>query len=526
MSYKLKLTDKDNSIEIPLNTTNNSEIKLYDNLYYTIKLYKDENEIFDPELTVNGKKLDKNKNSPTFEGYFGYIRIGVALPDSGQLTSEYINVITHDEKTYEFVKEMIEYIYSHWNDFPNKNILEKLGYNIHNSLKNYTPESLLKSIADCYEDNLKLFFANSRTKIIDKQTVDRLERLKHFSSDTLKYIFTHPAQLIEQKTGISIDGKSYVPQKTLISANSTSLDVHENQVVLSFLKYIIDYLDNPKKWVFEEGEYILGACLHSAITKEEYEPLDCTKATDLKNKFKALYRKYRRIFPYVKKIRLNSLPPMTHVFKNIPHYNSIYRHIKLWFDGGGISSVNNEKLRWILMTSSEIYEYYVLLKLNEDIKTGGYELIQEKSEFPKFLYYQKGNCKKYLYYQPKIYYLEGHKGVYKDDDEDICLRRNTKKSFTSDTTSGTPPYTPDFIIKEVDASGKATYEIADAKFSTFETVREFYRPECGFKYLLSVESTTVNAKISGLTLYYCKGEEIDEYDRTIKEPFIKISNLK
>ena len=106
------------------------------------------------------------------------------------------------------------------------------------------------------------------------------------------------------------------------------------------------------------------------------------------------------------------------------------------------------------------------------------------------------------------------------------MHRFSPSAFSGkDSTSA---YTPDYIIKTVDETGAVTYEIADAKFSDGETVYRRYMPECIFKYLASVkvdEEFAKNSTISGLTLYYCKGEEKDNSHPTIKNPYVKIVPL-
>lgn len=106
---------------------------------------------------------------------------------------------------------------------------------------------------------------------------------------------------------------------------------------------------------------------------------------------------------------------------------------------------------------------------------------RNNAAFPKYFYYEKGDEKKWLFYQPEIVYI--------GKPSDINLRRNTKISLggnAKNEESYTPSYTPDYIIKSMDGSGNETYEIADAKFSDFDTVKDYYLPAAAFKYILSV----------------------------------------
>lgn len=127
--------------------------------------------------------------------------------------------------------------------------------------------------------------------------------------------------------------------------------------------------------------------------------------------------------------------------------------------------------------------------------------------------------KKWLFYQPEI--------VYSGKPSDINLRRNTKISLggnAKNEKSYTPSYTPDYIIKSVDGSGNETYEIADAKFSDFDTVKEYYLPAAAFKYILSVRGID-NAVIEGMQLYYFKGNPKNDRHPTLEKPYTKIKYL-
>ena len=159
------------------------------------------------------------------------------------------------------------------------------------------------------------------------------------------------------------------------------------------------------------------------------------------------------------------------------------------------------------------------MKLDEELENDGY-VRKEKNPrtnaaFPKYFYYEKSDEKKYLFYQPEI--------VYSGKPSDINLRRNTKISLGSNTKSE-ESYTPDYIIKSVDGSGNETYEIADAKFSDFDTVKEYYLPAAAFKYLLSVQGID-NAVIEGMQLYYCKGHAKNDRHPTLEKPYAKIKYL-
>lgn len=527
MSYKLELTEEKSSTKliIPLqfnHKSSSSNITLFDDKKYSFKLYCDDAPIDMDVLYINGEKYEvqdlHTRECPSFEGYFGWIQIGI-LTNSQNLVSPFIQVDTYDANTYNSVKRMIQYISSRvesdaWHSLDYLGIDDKYRHN------NFTTQSLLHGIIKCYEENYKHFFTNSRIKITDKKMVDSFEKLKHISSETIKYISTHPEQLIRQKDlfGIKWQGESFVPRKTLIDTNGYSMDVYENQIVLGFLRYLLEWL-RKRETAQENNFFCFEDCFYEAQTKEE--KLSSEDIKTLTKRIETLYKKYKRIFGKIQNIKITSLPPKTHAFNNIMHYKKIYKYIKFWFSGGSINIAEKDSVMWKLMTSSKIYEYYVLLKLDEKIKGDKFVFLEAESEFPNLLCYKKGTEKKYLYYEPEIIFEES-----KIDDKGIHLRRNTATSISGINSNA--PYKPDYIIKSIDKNDNESYEVVDAKFSSFSTVRDVHRPKVAFKYLLSVHAINEEkAKIEGLKLYYCKEKNMnkDWLDPTIRDPYIKIIAL-
>ena len=525
MSYILKITsNKDDDVyDIPLSTgiiKKPDYVELYDNMHYEIQLFNDGIEIPYEKLFINKNGLDEQKKN-TFEGYFGWVQISVKNQEGVFLSSGYIYIMPKDKKVLEQLHNMVFYITkrSQKIKFPNK-IYELFGINSKGINKNFSTVSLLKVILDGYEENYKHFFANSRVKLTNVNVVDNIERLKSFSLDTVSFISTHPQYLAEEKskTGISYNGKSYLPQKTLVSSSEYSFDNYENRIVLGFLKYIIDQLKTKS---FERYQGFAYFCLNALEGKKE---VPFNEHSELLKKYCIIYEKYKKLFGFSPETVINTLPQMTHIFKNVHHYRNIYKYMRLFFLGGTICPSPSEKVMWYLDTSSRIYEYYVFLKLGEKIEEAGYTRAEIKpskrnESFPEYIYYEKGTEKKYLYFQPEIPYAD-----FWDYNCGVSLQRFTPVSFYSDKDSA-KEYTPDYVIKTVDKNGNETCEIADAKFSDFNTVRDYYMPPSVFKYLASVEAIN-GAKISGLTLYYCKGDEKELKEHpTIKKPSVKIVHL-
>ena len=360
MIYKLELTEEMSSKKLIIPLGNNpkpcsSDIALFDDKKYSFELYCNDVPISMEKVFINGEEYNihdlHKRKCPSFEGFFGWIQIRVPN-DSQILVSPFIQVDTYDEDTYNNVKNMIQYISlriktDDWHS------LDYLGIEDRYSHKNFTTLSLLRGIIGCYEGNYKHFFTNSRVRITDKKTVDAFEKLKYISSETIRYISTHPEQLIQQKgsCGLKWHGKSFIPRKTLIDTNGYTLDVYENQIVLGFLKHISEWLKRQetartnKFFCFED-------CFYESQTKEEKISSEDIKV--LSEKIESLYKKYKRIFGKIQNVQVVVLPPNTHVFNNIMHYKKIYKYIKFWFCGGSINIAEKDSVMWKLMTSSKI----------------------------------------------------------------------------------------------------------------------------------------------------------------------------
>lgn len=403
-------------------------------------------------------------------------------------------------------------------EFPGS-VCDLFGINFDGNNRNFKAEDILNSILKVYAENYRHFYNNSRARLTEIKSVDSIEKLTTFSQDTARFIVTHPQYLSMAKDGpVKFKSNTYIPRKTLVSSNRKSYDIYENRIVLGFLKYLSNLSTQGEK--FKDAMYIKKMISDPNTETERPEFGDVTELT---GKFHKMYEKYKKIFNNTADIAVDSLPQMTHIFKNVPHYRDIYKYILLFFAGGAINIPDDDKIRWNLVTSAQIYEYYVFLKLDEALEKDGY-VRKEKNPrnnaaFPKYFYYEKGDEKKWLFYQPEIVYI--------GKPSDINLRRNTKISLggnAKNEESYTPSYTPDYIIKSIDGSGNETYEIADAKFSDFDTVKDYYLPVAAFKYILSVRGID-NAVIEGMQLYYCKGNPKDDRHPTLEKPYAKIKYL-
>lgn len=516
MPYEFEIAFKEATYRFPASIQpikKSQKTKVFDNRHYTIKLFEDENEVADCQIYINGEAVDTDIQN-TFEGYYGWIKIS-AKTAAATISTGFIEVVTTDAAVSQQIHKMIQYIVYRLNriEFPG-NVNDLLGISTGGENKNFKTEDLLNRILKEYEENFRHFYNNSRATLSKASSVESIEKLKGFSQDTARFIVSNPQYLAEVKQGpVKFNKRFFSPLKTLVSSNRKNLDIYENRVVLGFLKHIIDWREGSESMLSFKDFFHLA---------NEGKELVFVEYSELQEKFRLMYQRYKSIFGDIKDVNVDSLPPLTHIFKSVNHYRSIYRYMRLFFAGGIISPTDEDAVRWYLDTSSKIYEYYVFLQLDEAIVNSGYTRNPIKKPsgnnlFPEYFYYEKGKEKKYLYFQPEIIF-DGY-----GDDKGIHLRRNTEVTLSGGNSKS--PYTPDYIIKDVDANNNEFYEIADAKFSDFSTVQDVYRPKAAFKYLVSVYALN-GAKISGLKLYYCKGNDKNRVPETLQNPYIRITPLK
>lgn len=523
MPYEIEIYNEDKEIyRFPASTTPIKKVeqeKLFDNKPYKLRLLKDGKEDNSASFCINDVNLDPFKLN-TFEGYYGWIKISASVPDFPKISTGYIYVTPKDEKVQAQIIKMIEYIVNRSKkiNFP-ENINDLFGIGTDGMNTNFKTVDLINRIYEEYERNFRHFYNNSRAKLSEVKSVDSIEKLSGFSQETARFIVTQPQYLTETAEGpVKFTDKNFKerffsPLKTLVSSNKKSFNIYENQLILGFLKHVIEW-NKDSEDVLSFKDYF-----HLA---NEGKTFDFIKKDELQKKLRLAYDKYKSIFGNVDAISVDSLPAVTHIFKNVNHYQNLYKYMRMFFLGGIISPSEENAVRWYLDTSSKIYEYYVFLKLDEAIEKDGFERIainQGDNILPKSFSYKKGAETKTLYYEPEIRFKRINSG--------LNLERFSPASlYYEDFQNGKIPlYTPDFVIKYIDGKGNEIYEIADAKFSDFNTVRNYYMPPSIFKYLASVEAIN-GAKISGLTLYYCKGDASETFEHpTIKEPDVKIVPL-
>lgn len=513
------------------NTTLYIQNKVYSDKTYSIRLIGNYTDILEANLFINGFNVDakfhdgefklNNDKNRLFIDTFGFVQLSLSvIYCDGRNTvyfSNFINVMIKDDASNISICKMADYIYNNQEKLLLDDKMKSLdNANLKDSIIKTleTQLDLIRGIIRSYKENYRYFKNNSKFKLVPNHRVDNFEKLKSVNDKTINYIIQNPNELTlsTNSTGIEIDKCRYLPHKTLINDNKRSLDLYENQVVLSFLETLsndisliqtevknrIDVFNDFK--TIDNG-YIISACMIYGATEKKLKDF-LSEISICKNEIIDLFRSYSNIFP-IKSIRIKSVPKPTHIFLTVKQYYSIFKGIKKYYKFG-IYNMERENFLIPFLANNQLYEYYVLLKLLNYLKQKDY-LLLEKSKYlykPNAKYYQNTRyCNTFnfqlrdkkvtLYYQPVIYLKPN---IHSNN---INILRNTRISMNNDKEMEGNYYLPDFIVK-IQNNDKSQYLIIDAKYSNQKNVKSFYFPNLAYKYLFSLSTLSPNDEILGL----------------------------
>ena len=383
------------------------------------------------------------------------------------------------------------------------------------------------------------------TKLQKTESVDSFEKLQSISSNTIRYISCHSDELIAVNyyTGIRYNKQYYQPNKTLIEYNTQSYDVYENQVVVGFLRSIVNEItkiinDIQERYYTESRAIIQEGYFDSMyqIFSRSIEKINTYTAMliDLKSQYQQLYFAFSNLLS-IKGYNVTAVPEYTPVFQSISAYNQIYRMIFKWFSCGNYE-LGKEELLLSFISTSKIYEYYCLIKLLRHFeKINNVKFIKAtnmnyhvtddlyiNTKYNNTFFYEKDDVNITIYYQPVIY--SNDLAI-----NNIFLFRNNAPNISDKTAI--PYYSPDYIIK-ISKESNSKYIILDAKFSSPKKIREKQLEHLVFKYLFSISPLKENDSVIGLYILCGKKSGSDRLDivhniarkiNKVVRPFVEIA---
>ena len=505
--------------------------KVYSDKIYSIKLSGNYSNVSDVNLFINGFDIGARYYNGEFKisedrkrvfiDTFGFVQLSLSVTYDDNSTSvyfsEFMNVMIKEDYLNQSIRKMADYIYNNQEKLllddkmkalDNANLKESPNRTLESQLK------IIKTVILSYKENYRYFKNNSKFKLVSNNRVDDFEKLRTVNGKTIKYIIQNPNELYlsANSTGIKIDKHYYLPHKTLINDNKQSYELYENQVILSFLKTIVNditFIQNDiqnKVKIFSEiktdgnGYMVSAYMIYGATEKKFKDFLD--EIAICKNEIIELLKMYSIIFPF-KSIEIKGVPKPTHTFLTVKQYRSIFQVIKEWYKFG-IYNMERENFLIPFLANNQLYEYFVLLKLLNYLEYKGYSFLQkdrylykpnaknyQNTKYCNTFYFQLRDKKITLYYQPVIYLKPNIQS------NNISILRNTRITMNNDREIEGNYYLPDFIIK-VQTDDDNKYLIADAKYSNQNSVKSFYFPNLAYKYIFSLTSLRENDKIMGL----------------------------
>lgn len=552
------------SIEDIISHSKNNAI-IYSDLSYIFYLVTEElnqiknvsvyiNDILEPStFNVNNGEIKFSSlgfsDKRIFQDCFGFVEISIVITfdDNTEktLVTDFLQVVVRNTSFNDSVQSMVDFIYYHqdtllYHDNPQPRDLASLR---DKGKKIFESQIILaEEIANLYESNYGFFKANSRFRIEKNPVVDDVSKLQQITPDTLRYMISHPEQLkpINSTTGIRVRKRNYQPQKTLVTQNKYSLDIYENRIIISFLRHMVNSVDElynkcqsllekiPKKEYYN-NEYKYSSFIIFAETRKTLVQFS-ERLNRLRKKFMRLFGAYQRIFNF----RIEPFaggPKPTAVFLGVPQYKKMFVGIYQWLNFG-VYDLSEQRFMLSFAKISSLYEIYFLLKLIDYFKSHNYIVseakqfyypVNKKSNYINTSYnntfvLKYNNNKITIYYQPVVF-SSNKKGA-----NEIELYKNNSIPADKTKTETAEYYNPDFIIK-IENPSKNNYIVIDAKFSSFDTVKNYYFRNLSFKYMFSFSPLSKNAELSGLCAVYAKcssGDSIKNmYDKQVNELPIK-----
>lgn len=477
-----------------------------------------------------------------FRDCYGYIRLEVEFlwqiedHEPQSYVTDYLVVMLKTTSLNRSIQRMAEYVYRQHKHFlwRDKNLpYGNVQLNSHEEKSLDTSIAIVKTVLRVFEHNMAFFRTNPHTKAETTYRVDDFSRLQAITPETLQYMAQHPDELTptDIETGIHYDKRHYSPRHTLVANKQRVRETYENQAVLGFVheialqtRVLIEKIDrfllsnNEENRIasgyISSATYILQTTKHSLLAKKNELLLLTDALTET-------YWIYKKFLP-VDDIPVTELPMPTAVFMSLSPYRQIYDVMVQWFSYG-VYDFSGEEFLLPLLINNKLYEYYNLFKLAEAIESSGYQIdnglckrhlyavghenYRDTEHINTFVFTKNDSPTITLYFQPVIW---GHN--FSDSlSNGIALRRTTSLSIDHHNNQeirslrsvSRALYTPDYVLKCSGVNGD-TYLIADAKLSTYETVKSFQVDELAYKYLFSIQPAAEKSALLGVLILYGK----------------------
>ncbi len=344
-----------------------------------------------------------------------------------------------------------------------------------------------REIAELYNRYVHYFRMNARFKLSSQESVEPFNRIRSFSDSTLRYIISHPYELLptDGKEGIKFRGSPYIPVHTLIKSKIKNFSVYENKVILGFLKTVCESAE-------EDLQEDPTLCKNLRSLLSAYETMLSFSAESLKR-----------------------IPKPTPVLTTVVAYRPFYQEIMNWF----MQDEHKEYVDAFILeacSKGRLYEYYCLLRILKQKILEGWKFTSsdrvdwkcsdpfyKRPDFDNHFVFTKDKRLLDIFFEPVVWTnranLNEMLGLYRSSSVKIAR----KSLLMTEDKNGF--YLPDYVERETEEDGTRFFSISDAKFSNQKTVVDERLLDIVFKYHLGISPIRDTDKITSLTLFCGKG---------------------
>lgn len=544
-SFTLHLKNKNDSINLPLFLKYQEEpindyfdkgngAYVYNDYTYSLSITDELGNIFSIEkLFVNNEVIEDTvllsgrKASFIFLECFGVVKIEVIINGESYITHN-TRVVMKETAISSNIINMIDYIYDNCDNYlyeEHKHSKTGVGVMPNTNISIDTKLALIKEICDVYVKSYQTLKHSAQNKLINTNRIGNFNELQNIRQSTINYIVNHPEELqpVIYNSGISVNKQYYEPRKTLVQSVAYSCDIYENQVLVGFLRTIVQELKEIRILVelqknrntapYRKNGYVDSTYYiytKNIIMLNNYIEI----INDWLPKIKKLYIEYKKILN-VTDLNVFSVPRYTNIFRRIMPYKIIFEQIQKWFNCGNYDLLKSDLLL-SFVSISKIYEYFCLIKINRSLEKCGYKLVSgfpfkytENRYYRNTVYnntfeFSKEATNITVYYQPIIY----GKTSNRERPNGIGLFRNTSISIIdpkalamldeSEAKYGNY-YNPDYLIK-INRNNHTSYHILDAKHSSPNNIKRYQLPYLVFKYLFSISTLQKDNSVDGICI--------------------------
>lgn len=359
-------------------------------------------------------------------------------------------------------------------------------------------------------------FPCSKTKTRSK--VENYSHTVHLDERSIAYLCTHPESLYSSfpnERDVVIGSRNLKINQVETTSHYKDTNIVENQIVLSFLNVLLTYLKSVSRNLkkaktsdfdlisfdgedfFSIDKLLFDSGLIISFHQEKIEQAiqNCIRCIKFVEKH----------IPCKVRVGASLAPVPTQQVLARTHYLNLYELIKDFYDIGE-PQWRGQLEFYGLRNLYKIYEFVCLVNLIDSIKKTGYVLddasflkndgtvaeVRPINEPCNFYSFSHGGKNLRLFYEPSALQAK-HLNVHTPSGTIVDLVHVSKRTWS-----------PDFVISIQDSSDLEVH-ILDAKYSNFNSVKEYHLEPCTLKYttkMMVLNQQRKMQKVDSMTLLF------------------------